>query len=213
MVPDHQVTDPPEEDPQGKAGRGEIDHGPESEVVLPDVGNGGQNRARDASEERDSALPHLEDPKGVVERVGDLGEVSDHIGEAGSDHRSKERPEQCVPDVILRRAPGALAPFDHVLGSDQEPERDPDPMGADGEGAEVDAREDLPLQGVPSELDGRGEVHGQERPNSTKQAWVSGMRSANNRSTAFAYIRISYCAASAFLRDRKFMRERALSVQ
>ena len=59
------------------------------------------------------------------------------------------------------------------------------------------------------------ELHrqGARRSNSTNAACVTGMRSEKICSTASAKRRISSCAVPAFLRLRKFISERALSVQ
>ena len=127
----------------------------------------------------------------------------------GMEVRDHDAAHLRLPELLERVAPGMLRLRRSEAAVDQRPAlRILDRVAVD-----VVER---PWQRVGDAVDAPAQIRdrqGARRPNSTKAACVTGMCSEKNTSTASANRRISSWAVSAFRRLRKFMSERALSVQ
>ena len=183
---------------------------------------------------RDEVVRHAEGPEVLgrlrlvasrseraLGRCGVLGALHDLLGAGecderraradvvGMEVRDHDAAHLRLPELLERVAPRTLRLRRSEAAVDQRPAlRILDRVAVD-----VIER---PRQRVGDAVDAPTQIRdrqGARRPNSTKAACVTGMCSEKNTSTASANRRISSWAVSAFRRLRKFMSERALSVQ
>jgi hypothetical protein len=163
VVPDDEVTDATDDDPECQAGGRQVHRAPEAHLALEHVRQRRNYGAGDASDQRDAALPDAEDPYEVVTTVGYFGEVTEDVAEPRSDDRSEQCVEENVPDIGFVGAPALARAPHHQLRAGEESHRDTDPMRRDLEGAETEARDDVPRKRIP-------ETHGARRSNSRKHS-------------------------------------------
>ena len=112
VVADDEVADPSDRDPEGEGRRQRVGDLEEPEAEAPDVDRVRDRGSRDAAEERDPALPHVE----PLERGGEIGRVGDHVRrrERRRSRRSGTRTttELIASSEIPRR--GASRPNSHA---------------------------------------------------------------------------------------------------
>ena len=143
VVADDQVADPSDPDPQRQRDRRRVHHLEEAVAVLPHPRDVDHDRAGDAAEQRDAALPHVE----PLERAGELREVRDHVRDARAEDRADQRPEQHRADVLGRDAAADADPPQEPA-ADHEPDRDAQAVRRDGERVpEPEPVEDGPADG------------------------------------------------------------------
>ncbi len=126
MVADDEVADATDDDAERHAGRGGVHHLPERQPALPHLRQGEEDGAGEPAEQRDAALPDLENVEDVVVVAG----VVDDVREAGADDGADGRPGEQGVDVVGADPP-LLGRRQHEPGAEQEAHRDPDPVGRD----------------------------------------------------------------------------------
>jgi hypothetical protein len=150
VVPDHQVADPPDDDPEGQTeGRG-VHHLEEPVAEPPHDRVREDDRSGDPPDQADTASP---DRQHLADRI-ELAEVADDVEEPGADDRPDQRPQQDRADVLLGQ-PALAALAQHPPGAGQVADRDPQAVRRDRQRAEPDAVEDRPP-------DHAEEIHGEE---------------------------------------------------
>ncbi len=144
MIADDHVAYAPDEDAEGHARSGGVEHFPGVEPQSAGHREGQQDGAEDAAEQRDAALPHLEHAEDIA---GVVTEVVDDVRQTGADERADGGPDQHRVDGVLADAlAGRLG--HHQPGAEQEADGDPDPVGRDAERSEQDVDDRVVADGA-----------------------------------------------------------------
>jgi hypothetical protein len=147
VIPDDQIADAAERDPERQPDHRPVHHLEEAVPVPAHQRQVHEDGARDAAEQADPTAPDRERVEDVVE----FGPVRDDVEEARADDRADQRPEDHLVHVLeAHAAPLALAAEDPR--AEQEPDGDAYAVRRDRKGPpEVHAIEDRPAD--------RGETH------------------------------------------------------